>query len=85
VSFVPLLLEGVGDGLVVGVDDEAARFQHMTEMFYGLVYGQQLEVVSAVFLLDRVEFLEEESEGLPGSFDTLLKYGIHGRRGDVSD
>jgi hypothetical protein len=39
-AFVPLFLEGVDYGLVVGEDDEAARFQHMVEMVYGLVDGQ---------------------------------------------
>jgi hypothetical protein len=54
-AFVPLLLEGVGDGLLVE-DGEMARFQHMAEMLYGFVYGQQLAVVGAVLLLGRVEF-----------------------------
>jgi hypothetical protein len=35
-----LLPEGVGDGLVVGEDDEVAPFQHMEEMLYGLIDGQ---------------------------------------------
>jgi hypothetical protein len=49
-------MEGIGDGLVVGEDEEVARFQHMAEMFYGLVYGQELAVIDAVFLLGRVRF-----------------------------
>jgi hypothetical protein len=36
------LLEGVGNGLVVSEDGEVARFQHIAEMLYGLVDGQQL-------------------------------------------
>jgi hypothetical protein len=51
---------------VVGEDDEVARIQHMTEMLYSLIDCQQLVVVSAVFLLGQVEFVREESEGLPG-------------------
>jgi hypothetical protein len=39
-EFIPLLLEGVDGGLVVGEDDEVARFQYMAEMFYGLVDDQ---------------------------------------------
>jgi hypothetical protein len=35
-------LKVVGDGLVVGEDGEVARFQHMAEILYGLVDGQQL-------------------------------------------
>jgi hypothetical protein len=42
---------------MVGEVDEMARFQHMAEMLYGLVDGQQLAVLCAVFLLGRVEFL----------------------------
>jgi hypothetical protein len=38
-AFVPLLMEGVGDGLVVG-EDKVEGFQHMAEMLYGLVDGQ---------------------------------------------
>jgi hypothetical protein len=34
--------------------DEVARFQHVAEMLYGLVDGQQLAVVCTVFLLGRV-------------------------------
>jgi hypothetical protein len=39
-AFVLLLLEGVGDGLVVGEDDEVSRFQHMVEMLYSFINGQ---------------------------------------------
>jgi hypothetical protein len=31
-TFIPLLLESVGDGLVVGEDGKVACFQHTTEM-----------------------------------------------------
>jgi hypothetical protein len=37
---VALLLEGIGDWLVVCEDGEVARFQHMAEMLYGFVDGQ---------------------------------------------
>jgi hypothetical protein len=37
---IPLLLEGVGDSLVVDEDGEVARFQHLPEIFYGFVDGQ---------------------------------------------
>jgi hypothetical protein len=55
-AFVPILLEGVGDGLVVGEDGEVASFQHMAEMLYGLADGKQLAIVGAVLLLGRTEF-----------------------------
>jgi hypothetical protein len=35
-TFVPLLLEGVGDRLVVREDDEVAGFHHVSEMLHGL-------------------------------------------------
>jgi hypothetical protein len=64
-TFFPLLLQSVGDGLIVGEYNEVARFQHVTEMRHGLADGQQLSVICAVFLLNRAEFLGE-GEGLPG-------------------
>jgi hypothetical protein len=42
------MLEGTGDRFVV---DEVVRFQHMTEMLYGLVDCQHLAVIYTVFLL----------------------------------
>jgi hypothetical protein len=33
-------LEGGGDVFMVVEDNKVARFQHMAEMFYGLVDGQ---------------------------------------------
>jgi hypothetical protein len=71
-AFVPLLLEGVRDTLVVGKNDEMTRFQHVAEMLHGLVDCQKLSVIRAVFLLSRAEFPGEEGEGLPGVVDTLL-------------
>jgi hypothetical protein len=53
-TFVTPLLEGVSNGLVVGVDGEVARFQHMPEMLQCLVDGQLLAVVGTVLLLGRV-------------------------------
>jgi hypothetical protein len=32
-------------------EEEVVCFQHMAEMLYGLIYGQQFVVISAVFLL----------------------------------
>jgi hypothetical protein len=62
-AFVPFLLEGVGDGIVVGEDGEMARFHHMAEMLYGFVDGQQLANVGAVLLLCRIEFFLEKASG----------------------
>jgi hypothetical protein len=45
---------------VVGENDEVAGFQHVSEMLHGLVDGQQLPVVGAVFLLSWAEFPGEE-------------------------
>jgi hypothetical protein len=70
---------------VVGKDDELARFQHVAEMLYGLVDGQQLVVLCTVLLLGRVDLPGEESEGLPGVLDALLQHGTQGGRGCVCD
>jgi hypothetical protein len=35
------------------------RFQHMAEMLYGLVDGQQLAIVGAILLLGKVQFFRE--------------------------
>jgi hypothetical protein len=56
----PLMLEAVRDGLLVGENDELTRFQHVSEMLHGLVDGQQLCIVGAVFLLSWAEFPGEE-------------------------
>jgi hypothetical protein len=69
---------------LVGGNDEVARFQHVSEMLYGLADGQQLPVVGAVFLLGWVQ-LPGEGEGLPGVVDTLLQNGTHGGSGGVRD
>jgi hypothetical protein len=50
-AFIPLLLEGVGDGLMVREDGEVELFQHVMEMLYGLIDSQQFVIVGAVFLL----------------------------------
>jgi hypothetical protein len=57
------MLEGVRDGLVVGEDVEVARLQHMAEMLYAIVDGQQLAIVGPVILLGRVEVLEKKASG----------------------
>jgi hypothetical protein len=68
---------------VFGEDYEVARFQHVAEMLYALVDGQQLAVVSPVFLLGPVEFLGEEGERLLGVLGALLQQSTHGGRGGV--
>jgi hypothetical protein len=44
---------------VVQEDDEVTRFQHVADMLYGFVDGQQLTVIGAVLLLRWVEFFEK--------------------------
>jgi hypothetical protein len=48
---------------VVNKDDEVAHFQHVAEILYVLVDGQQFAVICAVFLLGRVIFLEKKAKG----------------------
>jgi hypothetical protein len=55
---------------MVSEDGEVVRLQHMAEMLYGLVDGQQLSVVGAVLPLGWVELFR--GEGLPGVLDALL-------------
>jgi hypothetical protein len=57
---------------VVCEDGEVARCQHVVEMLYSLVDGQQLAVVCTILLLSWVQFLGKEGKRLPGIFDALL-------------
>jgi hypothetical protein len=67
-------------------DDTVPCFQHMMEMLYGLIDGQQLAVVSAAFLLSRFGFLGgEKGKGLPNLLGMLLQHGTHGVCGGVCD
>jgi hypothetical protein len=70
---------------MVSEGDEMARFQHVAEMLYGLIDGQQLAVGCTVFLLSQVEFLGEEGEGLLGVLGVLLQHGTHSRHGGICD
>jgi hypothetical protein len=54
-------------------------------MLQGLIDSQYLSVVGAVFLLEQVQLLREECEGLPGTVDTLLQHGIHGGSEGICD
>jgi hypothetical protein len=49
-------VEGVGNGLVVGKDDEMSSFHHMAEMLYSIVDREQLAILGAVTLLGCVKF-----------------------------
>jgi hypothetical protein len=57
----------------------------VAEVLHGLVDGQHLSIVGAVFLLGRVQFLGEEGEGVSGDLDTFLQYGTHGGSGGCED
>jgi hypothetical protein len=70
---------------VASEGDEVACFQHVAEVFNGLVHGQQLSIVGAVFLLGWVEFLGVEGKGLQGVNDTLLQDDTHGGSEGVCD
>lgn len=78
-SSVFILVECVGDGLVVSENDELSGFQHMMEMSHGFVDYHQFSVISAVFVLHWAELHGEESEGLPGILHAVLQYGCHGK------
>jgi hypothetical protein len=70
---------------MVSEDDEMTRFQHVVELLHGLVDSQLLPIVSAVFLLCRVELLGEECQWLRGVVDTMLQQGIYGASEGVCD
>jgi hypothetical protein len=80
-AFVPLLLEGVGNRLMVSEDHEVTRFQHVAKM----LHGQKLPIVGAVCFLCRVELLGEECQWLSGVVNTLLQHGTHGGSRGVCD
>ena len=42
---------------MVGEDNDVPCFQHVSEMFYGLVNSQQLSFIGAIILLRRVHIL----------------------------
>jgi hypothetical protein len=83
-AFVPLLLEGVCDGLVIGENGEVTRFQHVVEMLHGLVDCQQFAIVCAVLLLGLVQLPGEEDWGCQ-VFNPFLQHGTHGGSGGVRD
>jgi hypothetical protein len=76
--FVPLLLEGVRDGITVRADCEVECFQHVAVMLHGIANSHQPSILGAVFLLRRVELLGKECKELPGVVDTLLNNSTHG-------
>jgi hypothetical protein len=46
---------------MIGKYDEVASFQHVAEMFHGLVYSQQFAIIRPVHLLRWVQLPGEES------------------------
>jgi hypothetical protein len=57
---------------VISEDREMASFQHVAEVFHGLVYRQQFAIVSDVILLCGIELFGKESERLPIVANSLL-------------
>jgi hypothetical protein len=57
------MMKGEVEGFVVRQDGEDAGLQHVTEVSHGLVYCQELPVISAVFLLCRVELPGKKATG----------------------
>jgi hypothetical protein len=66
------LAKGESERLVVREDSEMSSFQHVSEMFHGLVYSQQFAIIGAVFLLRCIGLFGEESERLPVVVYSLL-------------
>jgi len=74
-AFVSALLESINERLVICKYDEGPAFDHMSEVFDGLIYCQELSVVRAVLLLSWADLMGVERQGLPSVADTLLQGG----------
>ena len=53
--FVLSLVEGESELFMVREDGEVPGFQHVAEVFYGFVDGQEFPVVCSVLLLRRAQ------------------------------
>ena len=77
ISFISALLESINERLVICKDDEGTAFDHMSEVFDGLIHCQELSVVRAILLLNWVVLMGVERHGLPSVTDPLLQGGAN--------
>lgn len=66
-AVISALLESLSDRLVTRKDEKGAAFDHMSEVFDGLIHCQELEVVRGVLLLSGTELMGVGRQGLPSS------------------
>ena len=71
--FISALLESINERLVICKYDEGPAFEHMAEVFDGLIHCKELSVVRAVLLLSWVVLMVVERQGLPSVADPLLQ------------
>jgi hypothetical protein len=71
------LLESINERLVICKDDEGPAFDHMAEVFDGLIHCQELSVIRTVLLLSGAELMGVEKQWLPNVADTLLQGGAN--------
>jgi hypothetical protein len=48
-AFISALLESINERLVMCKDDEGPAFDHVAEVFHGIIHSQELSVVRTVF------------------------------------
>jgi hypothetical protein len=82
-AFIFALLESISERLVTCKDDKGTAFDHMSEVFDGLIHCQDLVVVRTVLSLSGAELMVIVSQGLPSVADTLLKGGADCNVGSV--
>jgi hypothetical protein len=71
-AFISALLDSMNERLVICKDDEGLAFDHMAEVFDGLIHCQELSVIHTVLLLSGAALMGVESQWLPSVADMLL-------------
>ena len=74
---ISALMESINERLVICKYDEEPAFDHMAEVFDGLIHCQELSVVRAVLLLSGADLMGVECQGFPNVADTLLQGGAN--------
>jgi len=70
-------VESRNERLVICKYDEGPAFDHMAEVFDGLIHCQELSVLHAVVLLSCFDLMGVERQGLPSVADPLLQGGAN--------
>ena len=70
-AFSSAFLENISERLVIRKDDKGKAFDHMSELFDGLINCQRLVIVWTVLLLSGAGIMWVESQGLQNVAGTL--------------